>query len=165
MYYLEARGDGLSPEAYQEFVYFHGFVQRFLFHKKSALSLFKRSDVRRLEVSLIPDHEPIRLEGDRLHLYLFDIGVATLVVEVSTTMSLTLADALTLGDYPRRAYPPFWKEGGIPGLYPQRMRWLDENGAEVADGTMEGQSDFIEHVRNQRSAPVAATSWTSACRP
>ena len=158
LYYLESQGGQippLSPEAYQEFVYFHGFVQRFLFGKKSTLSLYERSDVRTLEVHLTPDGGPIRLEVDRLHLYLFDIGVATLVVETSSESPLTLADALTLGDYTRRAYPPFWV-GSEPGVYPHRMTWLDDEGTVVAGGAMEARSELIEHVRDERCAPVAA---------
>ena len=163
--YLEPpEASGLSPEAYQEFVYFHGFVQRFLFDEASALSLYERADVRRLEVRPTPTDKPISLQVDRLHLYLFDIGVATLVVETSysrkpsSASSLTLADALTLGDYTRRAYPPFFRPDGNPGLYPHRMTWLDDKGTAVAGGAMETetQTDFIEHVRKKRCAPVAA---------
>ena len=159
--YLETDEEGLSPEAYQEFVYFHGFVQRFLYDREStALRLFERNDIRALEVRLAPDRGLSRLEVDRLHLYLFDAGVATLVVETSSKL-LTFADALTFGDRTRRAYPPFWKGEGEPGLYPQRMMWLDGEGAALADSSSEGQSDFIAHVREKRRAPVAV-HWRGA---
>ncbi len=154
--YLEdEEGDGLSQEAYAEFVYFHGFVQRFLFAKSStAVRLFERNDIRQVKVQLKPESEPNYLRVDRLHLYLFDIGVALFAVETSTN-SISLGEALTLGDYTRRAYPPFWDEHGRPGLYPQRIEWLDDNGNSLMDEACEERMQFIEHVREKRCAPVA----------
>ena len=154
--YLETNDDELSREAYQEFVYFHGFVQKLLFNNKSkALRIFKRNDIRKLEVCLMQDRKAIRLKIDRLHLYLFDIGVSMLVVETSSE-SLTLADALTLGDHTRRVYPPFWEKNGEPGLYPQRLTWYDEYGNPIGDNVPEGQPDFIEHVSKERCSPMAS---------
>ena len=154
-YLEEEETDGLSQEAYAEFVYFHGFVQRFLFAKNStAVRLFERKDIRQVEVQLKPESEPNYLQVDRLHLYLFDIGVAVFAVETSTN-SISLGEALTLGDYTRRAYPPFWDGGGRPGLYPQRIAWYDKEGNKVMEGSGEERSEFIEHVRDKRCAPVA----------
>ena len=154
--YLDDEGrDALSQKAYAEFVYFHGFVQRLFFAKGStAVRLFERNDIRQVRIQLKPESEPHCLRVDRVHLYLFDIGVALVAVETSTN-SISLAEALTLGDYTRRAYPPFWDEHGRPGLYPERIEWLDDNGNSLMDEPREERMEFIEHVRDKRCAPVA----------
>ena len=86
--HLEESGkDGrLTPEAYAEFVYFHGFIQKFLFRKQEGkeapdLRLFWRSIGAVLSVEL-PGFS-VSLNIERLSLYLFVLGVAILVLEVA----------------------------------------------------------------------------------
>lgn len=107
-------------ETYAEFVYFHDFVQRFLYpkpdrHKSgtSLLHLFERDDVRgvRIEQFTGRDVKSFTLVVERCNLYLFPVGVAVLAVEVTTAgtgSTIALADALWLQDGFRRCYVPWF---------------------------------------------------------
>lgn len=100
------------PQAYEEFVYFHEFVQRFLYRSvcdtggrkgrrstpSAPLHLFRRDDVRFAQFDVLfgelgklhpqsvePKAERARVTFavDRLNLYLFSTGVAVLAVELA----------------------------------------------------------------------------------
>lgn len=132
--------DGPLPrDAYAEVVYFHPFVQRFLFADSATppdrrpMRLFRRTDVTGVRLTWAGDWAvPARvytLAVDRINLYLFDSGIAMLVVEVSTAdgaETLTLADVQNILCRFRRAYPPFWagEERDIPGECFQSVEWL-----------------------------------------
>jgi hypothetical protein len=79
-----------KAHSYAEAVFFHEFVQSFLFSWRSSLKqpnppvrLFRRDDVSELEVDL-DDERTFRLKVERLNLYLFRSGAALLVLEIST---------------------------------------------------------------------------------
>jgi hypothetical protein len=111
-------------DAYAEGVYFHEFVQSFLFStrkQRPSLSssrktifdldqapfrLFQRTDVRRIVVELA-DNKPLNFNIERLNLYLFRTGAAVVVIEIRHTGELRLSDVLTFHDLFRRVYPPF----------------------------------------------------------
>src|SRR5918999_2753201 len=99
---------------YAEFVYFHPFVQRFLYGRPGTdperpLHIYRRSDISRAKVVLKDDSKPVDLDIKRIHLYLFDMEVAVLAVEVFARESLALKTTENLLDQLRRAYPPYWE--------------------------------------------------------
>jgi hypothetical protein len=137
--------DAGSIHAYEEAVYFHPFVQKFLFADQSnpnvpriaSLRLYRRDDVKHVRMSLPekagdPRMPPYWLKVDRINLYVFEAGILVLVVEVSSSDGLavrvdasngqreaqpmTLADAQIVLNRLRRAYPAFWP--GDPGNPP-----------------------------------------------
>lgn len=111
-------------DRYAEGVYFHEFVQSFLFRKGGStksgkqtprdmpwMRLFQRSDIATVEVALEQSRR-FRLTVERLNLYLFSSGSAILVLEVSTKgvaprQSWSLADVQDFHDRFRRAYIPY----------------------------------------------------------
>ncbi|MBX3517848.1 MAG: hypothetical protein KF815_13000 [Rhodospirillales bacterium] len=132
----QATGTGLA-EAYQEFVYFEPYVQRFLYGDPTTpqagapVRLYRRQDIRALDFA-IPDWKVppetwprYRLRVERLNLYLFDTGNAILAVELAFDADLarqanaaqvtpayreqiTLKEALDIVESLRRTYPPFF---------------------------------------------------------
>lgn len=143
----------LSAQAYAEVVYFHPFVQRFLFPRPTqdeapAVRLFRRRDVKRVrlvyaeKVNELSIDRDVELSVDRVHLYLFDSGIAVLAVEVSSVDGLAipavgphsprpvppdrplrLKDVQVILSGLRHAYPPFWA-GDVPGLCLKAVEWL-----------------------------------------
>lgn len=125
-------------EVYAERVYFHDFAQGFLFARQTEdiarqpLWLFRRSDVKRLEVVWGAEGAPKQASFDvkRLNLYLFRTGAAILVLELCLQdAGETLADVEDLHDILRRAYHPygFFGENGKAGLshlVPRRVTWI-----------------------------------------
>jgi hypothetical protein len=125
---LLMRGDNLTnvrDSAYAEQVYFHPFVQRFLYgetqsrqksstgkiaanHNSSPMRLYSRKDIKTVWVNLEEEALSIDLAVERIHFYLFDHGVAILVVEVRSKYPLALQHVEELLDRFRRAYPPYW---------------------------------------------------------
>lgn len=131
-------------DAYAEYVYFHDFVQYFLFRKQPPgeappFHLFRRDDIRGARVVLTPsedrpnDYRRFDMEVERLRLYVFRTGVAVLVVELADRCvkvgltddsgadlreerSATLADALDFNDRVRRAYAPYRAKDKPDGL-------------------------------------------------
>jgi hypothetical protein len=111
-------------ETYAEGVYFHEFVQNFLFAKQSGgrlsvapFRLFQRQDVSEVLVD-IDSKGAFRLAVERLNLYLFRSGAAILVLEVSSRLREPVADGAAarpwhlsdvqnFHDYFRRAYVPY----------------------------------------------------------
>ncbi len=93
----------LDQDAYQEFLYFHGFIQDFLYdirpvqEQKAARStdpwaqnLYERKDLTQLKISLVPAGGPYEkqtlscvLAVERMQLRLFASGVAIFMVELS----------------------------------------------------------------------------------
>ena len=170
--------DGRDDEKFQEFVYFHDFVGRFLYADskdgKRALHIFRRDDVHRVSVTLPEGQGSFDLSVDRVHLYLFDIGVAALVVEVSApdnsesdTDGFHLGDVMNLSDRFRRVYPPHWKK---PGGFPEQVLWGSEDGDDLfglkARGwTKQNYTDHVtRHCHASRHAPVAP-HWRALIEP
>ena len=148
-------GDDATPEwrahRFQEGVYFHDFVQRFLFSRRNArpahpsgkpdnvpFRLFRRTDIKSVEVTLAdpdpsrPNRGPtLNLTVERVNLYLFQTGVAMLVVEVASdpTADLRLSHVQTFHDQFRRAYLPFVMAQSEPArLVVSGVTWLQSNG-------------------------------------
>ena len=145
--YLDAPKDAaITPETYEEFVYFHPFAQRFLYgdHEEYSadpagdrppLRLFRRDDLKSLEVTVYSGARgaevAFQFTIDRALLYVAETGHVLLVLEIvhdaaedSSTppsMPMTLADAQSVLDFLRRTYPPFWFNVGTdaePRLVP-----------------------------------------------
>ncbi|MBI5113549.1 MAG: hypothetical protein HZA68_16410 [Rhodovulum sp.] len=138
--------------AYAETVYFHEFVQSFLFRKQAdgrdaPFHLFQRDDLRFADVTIGTKNGATdkRLTVERLNLYLFRTGVAILVLELwappgaDGTSGWTLAQVQDFHDYFRRVYAPFFvkPDPERPGneavrevcnLVPRLVTWIGENG-------------------------------------
>ncbi|CAL8980219.1 hypothetical protein RHODGE_RHODGE_02087 [Rhodoplanes serenus] len=106
--------------AYAETVYFHEFVQSFLFRKQAdgrdaPFHLFQRDDLRFAEVTIGTKNGATdkRLTVERLNLYLFRTGVAILVLELwapsgaDGTSGWTLAQVQDFHELVRRVYVPY----------------------------------------------------------
>ena len=143
--FLRRLPDTDEETAYAEFVYFHPFVQRFLYgdrvrHGDSgerdlspAFRLFNRTDVREVRIALgHPEvSDPPVLNVYRVHLYVTNLAVALLVVEIGgDDLSMELATLQELLDRFRRVYPPYWDGRGdrkYAGHCAARVQWLDQN--------------------------------------
>jgi hypothetical protein len=167
-------------EAYAEFVYFHDFVQRFLFPPKmqhqagaSLLHLFERRDIHAVKIVLPTEWDAANnrsidreftLRVDRCNLYLFPAGVAVLAVEVTTGEAvpeahqlppLALSDVLYLQDYFRRCYAAAYDGASSPMFVPKSVQWLDQDGHAVGDESKPpALATDREMVVNFRTAPV-----------
>ena len=119
-------------EVYAEGVYFHPFVQEFLFSNDKTSSsgappihLFRRDDIAAMRVEWAQGEETRKatLIVDRVLLYLFRTGVALLVTDLRAerTAGLTLADVEDLHDLLRRAYHPFVTHKSIKSEAPVRQ--------------------------------------------
>jgi hypothetical protein len=135
-------------EAYAEGVYFHEFVQNFLFTKAPdggsppPLYLFSRTDIAEVEVGLY-EAKPYRLAVERLNLYLFRTGTALLAVEICHQArsgnhgddTWFLSEVQDFHDRFRRAYIPFANPGehslDLPQLVPRSVVWRSGNDAEL----------------------------------
>lgn len=157
------REHGINEKDYEEFVYFYEFVQRCLFNRsgrnchedlnggiqnseKPHVYIFKRDDITSVEADIAfweyskdaPEQlKPVRFsfDVDRLNLYLFSTGVATLVAEIAAEteprvqplrstehggkmvlepdgepISLNLKHVQQFQDHFRRAYTPYWEK-------------------------------------------------------
>jgi hypothetical protein len=178
-----------ANEIYAESIYFHDFVQSFLFQRAKTgvgcppLYLFRRTDVRGAEVEW--GGKLRRLDVERTNLYLFRTGAAILVCELRIARRdgdapWTLADAQDFHDYFRRAYAPFFlsdhveAEGGKkavrqPGLLVvDKVSWLDGEGRPLAFDKSKTQfaiADAMEDVdrlladRHGRRHPPIFGHW------
>lgn len=156
-----AAGVGLL-DAYQEFVYFEPFVQRFLYARpannggRSPVRLYQRRDVAALDFAVPDRSDPeswprYRLRVERVSLHLFDTGNALFAVEFAFDVALaqraneadpapryrdavTLADVLSIVESVRRIYPPFFeeKDGGLRTRFPAGLTWLTDPEASTA---------------------------------
>lgn len=133
----ERRAATLAP-AYEEFVFFEPYVQRFLYGRSAGgkgrppMRLFARDDVEGLEIGLSAEESPpddtarstecgddgagllrFHFHVRRCNFYLFDTGNALLVVEIehdseAGSTPLTLAHAQRLLENVRRVFPPYF---------------------------------------------------------
>lgn len=168
--HLEYLGKTSDKSAYAEFVYFHAYIQDFLYdridpkacdkkRRERSLRLFERKNRGVLDVGLnisgstLDRPERVRvsfcLPVERLNLYLFELGVAILVVEVATgidpkvmqgdeEVALSLTHAQALQNALRRLYPPYFlpktivkdEANDIPE-YPAYRTWSEKKNAEA----------------------------------
>jgi hypothetical protein len=157
---------------YQEFVYFHPFVQRFLYPssgQKKSFRLFQRIDVSKVRIDLQMDNGAVSetLNVDRVHLYLFDTEIAILAVEISAGGEIARESVLAIEDQFRRVYPPFWKSLGTPdapvyvgGQCPLGVQWLSAEGAPLGHASNYDQAFYFTAAVNPkggeaRRVPVA----------
>ena len=151
--------------AYQEFVYFHPFVQDLLFGENRPFRVFGRSDVSKVDVELNcgTGARRVVLDVHRLHLYLFKSRIAVLVLEVGSS-DLDLPSAQDFLDQFRRAYPAFWS-GGAGGHCPLKVRWLRTDGREVGRySDFESQEKHIRSALKHKEPPIAA-HWRWLLQP
>ena len=142
---------GWRAACYAEGVYFHEFVQGFLFSERrpreagSGLDdvpfrLFRRSDIVAVDVTLgewAEDAEAraLHLAVERLNLYLFRTGAAILVVETvhdrrTAQRELMLDEVQDFHDQFRRVYVPFaGPDHQPPGLVVRKVVWHQAGGA------------------------------------
>lgn len=167
---------------YSEFVYFHPFVQRFLYNSDRKdrsnekghfpnLHLFRRRDVNKVRIQLA--ELDITLDVERVHLYFFEMGIAILVVEISYDahdgngqggrQSLYLKQLQNILDSFRRAYPPYWDKNGHPGHCPDEITWVLDSGERVNSNYGE-QDRFIGFFREALAPPVA-DHWQYLLKP
>ena len=112
--------DGLSKkqttQGYQEYVYFHDFLQRILYPKAEdknvGVSIWSNSEYSRLAVNLpvensLPDCLCFNIRRRTIHLYDFGCAMFTLELEHDGT-HLTLDRVQRALDYMRRSYAPFY---------------------------------------------------------
>ena len=182
---VRAEPDDGPPQvvAYQEYVYFHRYVQRFLYGRgpEAPMWVLRRDDIKAVEVAFgEPRAFTVTLAVDRLRVHLFDAGAAVLVAEVSAgketrvrpaagePRALAFDDVLVIQNRFRRAYPPYWI-GDEAKEFPQKVRWLARAGDENA--FVEGVAISEEDARNWAvqapagglNAPVA--TWWSGLLP
>src|SRR5216684_4364844 len=165
---------------YSEFVYFHPFVQRFLYSRSdapnnedAALRLLQREDIKGVRIALglwDPQQQKsirneVTLAVTRMHLYFFRTRVAFLVVEVETISGQRLKRELVLEiqDRLRRAYTPFWIDDQ-PGLCPVEVEWLGDNGRVIARSDYNDKSSYETIARNYRAPPLSK-HWSELLRP
>jgi hypothetical protein len=143
---------------YQEAVYFHDFVQSFLFSPRyernqaardqhqpdpAPFRLFHRTDVTGAVVQLgaAKGQTPkqIRLKVERLNLYLFRSGAAILVLEMlgerSPVQHLHLADVQNFLERFRRAYVPYAEQTQDHRLVPPASLVVSGVTWQLRDGT------------------------------
>lgn len=112
------------PDAYEEGVYFHDTVQRFLYPdpgsgKAQERRTFRRTDITNLTFTIAGQRRDFEVE--RLSLDLFGFGAAVITLEISARSPGMLADVQTAIDYGRRAFPGFWlgeQDSADPGYCP-----------------------------------------------
>lgn len=184
--HLAHLGPVRDKAAYAEFVYFHGYIQNFLYDQvdvsapndgERSLRLFRREHAGRLEVSVNIDGKALGESGNvrvdvalpivRMRLYLFELGVAILAVEVAlekyptvrianSDRPMSLAHALALQNALRRIYPPYFKQEHVDQdssehipEYPASLRWCGG-----APATHLKPSEWIECVAVDRRNPI-----------
>lgn len=158
--------EGADGGGYSEFVYFHDFVQKFLYSPggKGGFSLHERKDITGLKAK-IGDHE-YEFRVDRLSLHLFDMGVAMLTLEIIWTntegkLRLTLAEAQKITDYLRRSYTPFWA-GETPMRVPEYVQLCGDKEHEPSKPYCEARA--TKYVKEKNDAKVFA-HWNELIRP
>lgn len=170
MRHLTPDGADVDRWAYQEFVYFHEFIQSVLFDDGQGwtkqdsprpLRMFKRVDIVGMKVTIPIEEElfgasemVVPLIVERLNLYLFSQGVAILCVEVIAdplwapdSLPPTLAHVQALQNALRRLYPPYVKPSVKSDSleapeFPKRIMLTGADGVVIADCVMTPE-DFL----------------------
>ncbi len=117
---------------YQERVYFHDFVQRFLYPDDPAAKAWRNDHYKRLTATIRDSGKTSLVTFDirRLTLHPFQTGVAMISLELEHIphgAPLKLATVQNTIDQLRRSYTPFWGEDG-PGRVPARVVLTDAEG-------------------------------------
>lgn len=184
------QGSGISRTHYAEFVYFHPFVQRFLYGQPrfeseakmpddDSIQIYRRTGIDRVSV-MLPNAKTIVLVVDRIHLYLFENRIALLVVEVSLDNwdnAFRLQDFENFLDVFRRAYPPYFEtnqqEQLFAGHCPTNVSWQKTTTSKTAsepsfrDIESANYQDEVVHRRSvleHLTAPVSR-HWSFLLEP
>lgn len=155
-----------AQTAYGEFVYFHPFVQRFLFSDDpgySPMQVWRRDDITGAAVSLRDsDQTVVELAVEQVRLFWFDLhdghGVGIMTLEVQARSPLPLGTVQNLLDQFRRVYPPYWEDGS-GGRFPLQVVWSKEDGSKLDCG-QEPFAQFWNWADDRRTYPVAK-HWRS----
>ncbi|MFI4940251.1 MAG: hypothetical protein ACHP7O_07920, partial [Burkholderiales bacterium] len=167
------RDDKIRESRYAEFVYFHPFVQRFLYGTKpeetnSPMRIFERKDVTAIDYrhsGAAETDAPLRLHVERLHLYLFHHAIAILVVEVSAQgIPLELAESVL--DELRHAYPPYWNNWGNQqaGHCPAVVTFVDKEEKPIAASNFQDHKIHFSETEKTLRAPISA-HWQTILKP
>lgn len=160
---------------YKEFVAFLPYVQRFLYGdsrsgvgaeaaRPASMSVYRRTDVAGLRVTLKPGDPPIALRVAHVDLYLFlDMDVALLNVEVAAD-NLPLASALELLYRFGRAYPTGWDANGQGVHNVHRSELLGHDGQTLATSDSEQRDRYLHFVCAKR-APRVGALWAWLLQP
>jgi hypothetical protein len=139
---------------YAEFVYFHPFVQDFLFSKNAAkaIRMMQRTDVAKMHVQLKDSSHLLNVL--RARLYMVRTGIILLVIELcGKHIELMALEDLT--DSVRRAYPPYWNHEGQAGHCPVEVKWLASSGQEMVKSNYGEMESHIKFVHEHRHPPVS----------
>lgn len=109
-----------SIARYGEFHYFHRYIQQVLFspfgvngESSRVLRVYTRKEVSGARMNVYNRKrkkvEEVKLAIDRIHLFLFDVGIGILLLEASSSMPLHLSTVQTVLDVFRRVYPPLFR--------------------------------------------------------
>ncbi len=156
---------------YAELVYFHPFVQRFIYKKNTPVRLFVRDDINKVRAHVryndkkedINIDKHLELIVDRVHLYLFkDMEIAILTLEVSGT-DIELIEAQIFLDQFRRAYPPYW-DNNRGGHCPVKVEWEDKSGHSLAVSDYNEKDKYLNFV-NKHKQPLTARHWLYLLAP
>lgn len=156
---------------YGEFVYFHPFVQRFLYERESdgkaqAMQVWRRDDVSGVSVLLKDDPIPVQMTVEQLWLFHFKLGeghgIWMMSIEVSAIEALSLNVVENFLDQFRRAYPPYWEQGKA-GRMPATVEWLLQNKTSQRF-CLESEEHYLAAVADFRTYPLAAHwRWLLCC--
>lgn len=159
---------------YAELVYFHPFIQRFLYNTAEnfegnkrclpVLQICKRTDIKSLEI-ILRNKEKLEFSVDRVHLYLFDIEVSILVMEISSNQ-LVETELSTIQDFLdqfRRAYPPYWDDSGA-GHSPQSVKFFGKNKELLTEGLYNDSNKYLNFAEKFKIPPLAE-HWKFLLKP
>lgn len=168
---------GATPKGgpYEEFVYFHDFVQNLLYRridgeetKAAPIWLYRRDDVEALDATV--GGRRYRFQVGMLTLHLFQAGTAIMTLELihepGAGSGLALAEAQTVIDYLRRAYPGYWQEDKTTaGLCPSDVVLMGAGGAPIGAGEpVGGRAEATEWAREHR-VPRVFHWWRALLAP
>src|SRR5690348_1303099 len=158
---------------YREFVTFLPHVQRVLYgegsvggraeQRESPIRVYRRKDITQVEVILEASSDPVRLHVAHVDLYFFyDADIVILALEVFGK-DLPLAIVQDLMFLFGRAYPPGWKENGLP-FHCAKVTWLANDGRVLAKSDFEDRDKFLTSVCRHR-APAIGAHWEFLLEP
>lgn len=179
---VKPRGERVEG-SYSEFVYFHPFVQRFLYAANTGdqdgptfFAHYARRDVHRVRVHLkyknesqddghkIEEELDVTLQVGRLQLYVFDVGLVFLVMDLRHDGPLPLYQVQELSNRIRRVYPPYWDDDGRPGHCPDKVIFMGEGDEVVGESNFFDKDTFVNHMLKYKIPPVAA-HWEAIMAP
>lgn len=160
---------------YSEFVTFLPYVQRFLYgegkrtssdvHEKSAIRVFRRSDIAKVRMAFPgPTGAYGTFTVAHIDLYFFyDIDVAILVVEIYAD-DVPLSQVQNLLFRFGRCYPTYWESDGHGGHCPKRVEWLSSEGKVLAVSDYDHREKYLSFVCQHRSLSLAS-HWEFLLEP